>query len=152
MEGEEQEILVRQMRDGRRSGTAVAIFVIAAGAFLVLRQSGHAPLDTRVFGAVLMLMGAASLPWIWHRDWSPLDAERYARHVETLRKLGLVMRGGELLMLLLALFGLLFPAEFGEYWKKHQFLIILLVAGLLSDVITRVVRWRAAQIADSELP
>jgi hypothetical protein len=148
LEEEHDEMLVR--RDRRLVDAATLCLLFGFGTLLMLRRPGHEPMATLALGVFFLLLGAGYALWIWRRDTTPPDAERYAQQAELRRKAGLLLRGSELLMLTLALLGLVFPAEFGEYWQRHQFIIMILAAGLVSGVIARVVRWRAAQIEQTK--
>lgn len=152
MEQEQDEMMVRLQRDKRRLAAVTSLAVIAAGAFLVLRRPGHEPVQSLALGAFFLMLGAGQALWVWRGDWTPPDAARIARQVIVRRILGQAFRGMELLTLTLALLGLIVPGLFGEYWRREQFIVVLVSVGLLFELMFRIVRWRSASNADEERP
>jgi DMSO reductase anchor subunit len=130
--------------------SAMAFVMVLAGIALVLVRPGRNPQVTLGLGICLVVLGVAMGFWALRGDLSEPSAERLARQQARLRPVMLAFRALELLLLSLAVLGLLLPEQFGSYWREHRFIVLIVSAGLLANVISRGVRYLAARRAHTE--
>ncbi len=147
MDQSDYDALARNQWFGRWLNAAVALVIGVAGIVLVLVRPGRSPQLSFGLGIWFVVLGVAMGFWAWRGDWSVPSPERFARQHERFKVMMLALRGVELLVLSLALLGLVFPSLFGSYWREHQFMVLIVSAGLLANIITRSVRYLAARQA-----
>lgn len=141
--------LERQQALARRL-SAMAFVMVLAGIALVLVRPGRDPQVTFGLGICMVVLGVAMGVWALHGDFSEPSAERSARQQVRLKLFLLSFRALEFLLLSLAVLGLLLPERFGSYWREHRYIVFIVSAGLLANLITRSVRYLAARRALTE--
>jgi hypothetical protein len=139
------DALAQDRRAARWLNAFVACAIVVAGAALVLVRPGREPQLALALGSFFLVLGTAMGFWVWRGDWSVPDAARFTRGQARVRAMGTLWSALELLLLTLALLGLLFPAQFGSYWRDHRVLVTIAGVGLAVDLVHRSARAMSAQ-------
>ena len=127
----------------------LAMYLVGAGAFVVVTDSRHERMFAVVFGTILILVGAGLGLWAWRRNWSPPGTPvEYDDARARAERMNLFSNSIDLLLFSVVLCGLLFPGPFamfspergGAFWIATAF--ALLRVGMRAK--QRVVAIRAA--------
>lgn len=152
MDAERITRIASNLRLARWSNGLVAATFAGTGLYFTLNPSRR-DADLAVgLGVFFLLLGGGIAMWVWRGDWTPPDAERFARESAVVDRVSPIAGAFELLVLSLALLGLVFPDRLGEYWRTHRLWVALACAGLALDFAARLARHRAARRKLHESP
>lgn len=152
MDSERNTRIAWNLRFARWANGVVAASLLGTGLFFMLTPARRDAGLAIGLGVFFLLLGGGIAMWVWCGDWTPPDAERFARESAVVDRVSPFAGAFELLVLSLALLGLVFPDRLGEYWRTHRLWVALACAGLALDFAARLARHRAARGKRHENP
>lgn len=152
MDAERITRIARNLRLARWGNGLVAATFAGTGLYFMLNPSRRDAGLAVGLGVFFLLLGGGIAMWVWRGDWTPPDAERFARESAVVDRVFPFAGAFELLVLSLAMLGLVFPDRLGEYWRTHRLWVALACAGLALEFTARLARHRAARSKRHERP